>query len=176
MAEKLYLGKMVGNKVIFKKNEFGEYEIAERIGKVELEVYYDLTSGTTEAVLNGTTVAVSSSPDALVTQLYKADIEVTESYVPSVGTIWLEEEVKVKKEELEKRAKEGARVEQEFPDEVHTSVVFKISDNVFEEVQFDYKTENCYATIEKVKYFIVKDERGKEVIRIIYKNTIARLF
>ena len=174
----ILIGRVVGNKVVFRKNEFGEYEIAKRLEKVELEVYYDPVTGVVEAIADGKTVATSDTPGGLQTQLYKVDIEVPQyemSKLPKIGTIWIPEEVEEKKRYLERFSKEGTRVVTEDPNEVITRTIFKISDNEYEEVEFRYHKGDDSAEVTKTKYYIINNN-GKETIRLIWTHQFVNLF
>ena len=176
--EKLYLGKMVGNKVVFSKNEFGEYEIAKRLEKVELEVYYDPVTGVVEAIVDGKTVASSDTPGGLQTQLYRVDIEVPQyemSKLPKIGMIWIPEEVEATKKQLETRAVKGVEAIQEDQNTVLVRGTIKISDTEYDEFELRYYTDRDYAEIKKTKYYIVSNN-GKEVIRLVWTHQFVNLF
>ena len=179
MVEKLFLGRISGDKVVFSKNEFGEYEIARREGRVEFEVYYNPEKDLIEVVNDGKVVATSDTLGSLKFQLLKDNIDLSEvdlMNLPKVGQIWIPKEVEEKKRYLERFSKEGTRVVTEEPDKVITRTVFKLSDNEYEEVEFRYEKGDDFAEVTKTKYYIVRDTNGKETIRLIWWHQIVNLF
>ena len=170
MGEKLHVGTVKGEELVFSKN--GSVEM---VRTVLLEVYYNHNKDIFEVVRDMKVIATVSDLDKLKAELYKINIDLDEVDMMNLPKTELIEGSKAeKKRKYLERYAGRTRVKTDGDDTI-TITVNKLSDGVWEEIETCHHKGDGSVVVVKRMYFIVNKD-GKEAIRELWDTDHAILF